>query len=137
MHGLEGKNFEFTEDGKVDVSNIADGASYNYFPINPVGNANFKRAKSDSWVNYDEMMDKINGQAVQDLFDGFVLDKSEIEVEYTALNDVQSEYGYPLQAGLVEDVDAAYEQYLQAAKAAGLDKVREAVAAQVEEFLAD
>lgn len=136
-YGLEGKNFEFTEDGKVDVSNIADGASYNYFPMNLLGNANFKRAKSDSWIHYDEMMDKIKGQAVQDLFDGFVLDKSEIEVEYTALNDVQSEYGYPLQAGLVDDVDAAYEQYLQAAKAAGLDKVREAVAQQVEEFLAD
>ena len=136
-YGLEGKNFDFTEDGKVDVSNIAEGASFNYFPSNLVGNAEFKRAKSDSWVNYDEMMEKIKGQAQQDLFDGFVLDKSEIEVEYTALNDVQSEFGYPLQAGLVTDVDAAYEQYLQAAKAAGLDKVKEAVAAQVAEFLAE
>ena len=136
-YGIEGKNYEKTEDGRIDVSNIADGASFNYFPSNLVGNASYKKAKSDSWVNYDEMMEKINGQAKQDLFDGFVLDKSNFETEYTALNDVQNEYGYPLQAGLVTDVDAAYDQYIAAAKAAGLDSVREQVAEQVAAFLAD
>ncbi len=49
---------------------------------------------------------------------------------------MQSEYGYPLQAGLVKDVDAAYEQYVAQAKAAGLDMVREEVEKQVKEWLA-
>ena len=82
------------------------------------------------------MMEKINNKLVPDIFEGFVLDKSSFETEYTALYNVQSEYGYPLQAGLVKDVDAAYEQYVAQAKAAGLDMVREEVEKQVKEWLA-
>ena len=62
-------------------------------------------------------------------------EESGFETEYTALYNVQTEYGYPLQAGLVNDVDAAYEEYLAAAKAAGLDMVREEVEKQVNAWL--
>ena len=88
-----------------------------------------------SQVKYDTMMEKINNKLVPDIFEGFVLDKSSFETEYTALYNVQSEYGYPLQAGLVNDVDAAYEKYLSAAKAAGLDTVKEEVTKQVNAWL--
>ena len=80
-------------------------------------------------------MEKINNKVVPSIFEGFALDTSGFDTEYTALYNVQSEYGYPLQAGLVNDVDQAYEEYLAAAKNAGLDMVREEVEKQVNAWL--
>lgn len=135
-YGMEGINYELADDGSIDTSNIEEGADFNYFPSNMVGNANFKKRKSNEWSQYDTMMEKINDKLILDPFDGFVLDKTNIDTEYTALYNVQTEYGFPLQAGLVSDVDEAYNQYLEAAKAAGLDKVKEEVTKQVKEWLA-
>ena len=135
-YGMEGVNYNLTEDGTIDTSNIADGASFNYFPSGMFANANFKKRKSDAWVNYDTMMEKINSKVVPDIFEGFVMDKSSFETEYTALNDVNSQYGYPLEAGLLKDVDKAYQTYLDKAKAAGLDKIRAEVEKQVNAWLA-
>lgn len=135
-YGMEGINYNLTEDGNVDVTNIAEGANFDYFPSRLIENASLEKRKGNEWKDYDVMMQKINDRIQQNPFDGFVLDKSEIEAEYTALFNVQSEYGYPLQAGLVNDVDSALEQYQQAAKAAGLDKVKEEVTRQAKEWLA-
>ncbi|MFF2091241.1 extracellular solute-binding protein [Paenibacillus sp. NPDC058174] len=135
-YGTEGVNYSLTSDGMIDTSKIADGASFNYFPSGMFGNANFKKRKSDAWEHYDTMMEKINKKVVPDIFEGFVLDKSSIETEYTALNDVNSQFGIPLEAGLLSDVDKAYDKYLEKAKAAGLDKVRTEVEKQVKAWLA-
>lgn len=134
-YGIEGTNYNLTPEGNIDTTTIEDGAAFNYFPSNMIANENFKKRKGDEWKEYDTMMEKINNKLVPDIFEGFVLDKSSFETEYTALYNVQSEYGYPLQAGLVNDVDAAYEKYLSAAKAAGLDMVKEEVTKQVNAWL--
>lgn len=134
-YGMEGINYHKMDDGSIDTTNIEEGAAFNYFPSNMVLNENFKKLKGNEWSEYDSMMEKINAKLVPDIFEGFVLDKSSFETEYTALYNVQTEYGYPLQAGLVADVDAAYEKYLAAAKAAGLDEVRAEVEKQVNEWL--
>lgn len=134
-YGIEGVNYNLV-DGMIDVSNIAEGADFNYFCGGLLADKDLKKKKSDSWVNYDEMMQKINDNAELTFFSGFALDKSEFENEYTALVETQNTYGYPLQAGLVEDVDAAYEEYLAAAKAAGLDEIRAKVQEQVDAFVA-
>lgn len=135
-YGTEGVNYHLTEDGSIDVTNIEEGADFNYFPSGLFANANFKKRNGNEWEHYDEMMEKINSKVTPGVFDGFALDKSNIDTEYTSLYNVQVEYGYPLQAGLVEDVDAAYQQYLDAAKAAGLDKVHDEVERQVKEWIA-
>ena len=133
-YGLEGVNYNLV-DGKIDVSDIAEGADYNYFTTGLVANKNYKKVKTNYWKNYEEMMDTLESRATVRLFDGFVLDRTNFDAEYTALNNAQMEYGYPLQAGLVNDVDAAYDQYLAAAKAAGLDMIKEEITAQVNAYL--
>ncbi len=135
-YGTEGVNYNRTPEGNIDTTSIAEGADFNYFPSNMIGNKNFKKLKGNEWKEYDTMMEKINNKLVPDIFEGFVLDKTNFETEYTALYSVQSEYGYPLQAGLVKDVDKAYQEYLDRAKAAGLDKVRAEVEKQVNAWLA-
>lgn len=134
-YGMEGINYNLTEDGLFDTSQIAEGAGFNYFNNNMIGNKEFKKMKGDEWSQYDAMMEKINAKVVPDIFEGFVMDKSSFETEYTALYNVQCEYGYPLQAGLVKDVQKAYDQYVAAAKQAGLDKVKEEVTKQVNAWL--
>ena len=135
-YGIEGVNYNKTPEGNIDTTNIAEGSDFNYFPSNMISNKNFKKLKGNEWAEYNTMMEKINNKVVPDIFEGFVLDKSNFESEYTALYSVQSEYGYPLQAGLVKDVDKAYQEYLDKAKAAGLDKVRDEVEEQVNAWLA-
>ena len=134
-YGMEGINYTLADDGSIDTSNIEDGASFNYFPSSLVGNENFEKHQSNYCDDYDEIMEKINNKVVPSIFEGFALDTSGFDTEYTALYNVQSEYGYPLQAGLVNDVDQAYEEYLAAAKNAGLDMVREEVEKQVNAWL--
>ena len=69
-----------------------------------------------------------------DVYKRQVLDTSLIDIEYTALNNVRIEYGYPLNVGAVEDVDAAYEDYVRRSKEAGLDLCREEVERQLNAF---
>lgn len=134
-YGMEEINYNRTSEGTIDTTDIEEGADFNYFPSNMVANKNFKKLKGNEWKEYDAMMEKIENKLVPDMFEGFVLDKSNFETEYTALYNVQSEYGYPLQAGLVNNVDKSYEEYLKQAKAAGLEKVRAEVEKQVKEWI--
>ena len=60
----------------------------------------------------------------------FSEDYSAYSAEKAAIDDVVSEYLLPLQNGLVDDVDAAVETFLEKVKAAGLDSVREGWEAQ-------
>lgn len=135
-YGMEGVNYKLT-DGKLDKTSInEDTNGFNYFPADIIGNSEFELVEIGRWARYDEYVDKLKSRTVDNILDGFVLDTTEFSTEYTALYNVMQQYGYPLQAGLVKDVDAAYKQYLDAAKGAGLDKCREGVEKQIQAFLA-
>ena len=105
-YGLEGKNYELTADGKIDTSNIdAATEAFNYFPANPLKNEEFELIPADRWDEWDEHNNVFKDRAKPNLLAGFALDTSTMEAAYTALNQVRIEYGLPMQAGLVDDVD--------------------------------
>jgi ABC-type sugar transport system, periplasmic component len=135
-YGMEGVNYKLT-DGMLDKTGInEDTNGFNYFPADIIGNSEFELKEVNRWSRYDEYVQMLKDKTVDNILDGFVLDTSGFEAEYTALYNVSVEYGFPLEAGLVKDVDAAYKTYIEKAKAAGLDKVREGVEKQVQAFLA-
>jgi putative aldouronate transport system substrate-binding protein len=61
---------------------------------------------------------------------GFAEDFSEYEAERAAVIAVIEQYLRPLEAGVVDDVDAAVAEFLEKAEAAGLAKCREGFKAQ-------
>lgn len=135
-YGLEGTNYKLSEDGAVDTSFVdlsIDG--YNYFSGALFGDKLLERKKTSDWSETEERMKVLESRAITNVLGGFVFDTSNIEAEYTALNQVRIEYAFPLQAGLVEDVDAAYQTLLEKSKDAGLEACRVEVERLVNEFL--
>ena len=53
----------------------------------------------------------------------------------SAVGNVVTQYGVPIDLGMVSDVNAAIAEYKTKLKEAGLDKITEECKAQVEEFL--
>jgi len=67
---------------------------------------------------------------------GFIVDDSEWTTEKSACIAVSTEYLTPIQAGLVDDVDAAIDEFLEKMEAAGLKKIQESYMAQWEAYIA-
>jgi len=133
-YGTEGVNFKLT-DGKIDTSDIdttVDG--FNYFPASLFDNAKFFKPNFDQWPRYGEYESKLKARTRDNMLAGYVFDVSAIEAEYTAVNQVRIEYGFPLQAGLVNDVDKAYGDFVKRSKDVGLEKCRAEVERQLNEF---
>lgn len=61
---------------------------------------------------------------------GFSEDYTEYQAERTAVSNVMRQYLAPLEAGFVDDVEAAVAEFLQKVDEAGLEKCREAYTAQ-------
>lgn len=135
-YGVLGSNYKLNDAGAVDTSFIdttVDG--FNYFPGSLFGDKQLERKKTSDWSETPARMEVLQSRAIPNILDGFVLDTSNIEAEYTALNQVRIEFAFPLQAGLVDDVDAAYQTLLDKSKDAGLEACRVEIEREVNEFL--
>ncbi len=133
-YGYEGINYELV-DGKRDTSNInMDTNMYDNFPSSLVTNTNFKIDDINKYKKYDEYMADIEKRYQPDPLAGFVLDISPVEAQYNAINQVRIQYGFPLMAGLVDDVDAAYDDYIKRLEDAGLEEVRAEFESQLNAF---
>lgn len=69
-------------------------------------------------------------------FTGFVLDTSNISTEVAACTNAKQQYGWPLELGYTDDVEASIEQYRQAMKSAGIDRVIEECQKQLDAYIA-
>jgi putative aldouronate transport system substrate-binding protein len=65
----------------------------------------------------------------------FTFDDSSVKNEMAALNAVVTQYGLPLQLGLIADADKGIETYKQKLKDAGMDKVLAAVQTQATAYV--
>ncbi|WP_442953115.1 extracellular solute-binding protein [Paenibacillus sp. Soil750] len=66
-------------------------------------------------------LDKI---ATPDKYTGFAEDYTSYQAERAALEQVEKQYLYPLEAGLVADVEGGLKTFMEKAKVAGLDKIQ-------------
>jgi putative aldouronate transport system substrate-binding protein len=71
-----------------------------------------------------EIFKQLDAIQTPDIFTGFAEDYSSYQAERAALEQVEKQYLYPLQAGLVADVEAGMKTFMDKAKAAELDKVQ-------------
>lgn len=129
QYGIEGVHYEVAEDGTY--KNL--DASFGYEALNgwSLRNPAYKLANGQGGVLLQEMFDHYaevieeKGTPSVDPFGAFAEDYSAYSAEKSAVDDVCSEYLKPIEAGLVDDVEASVETFREKVKAAGLDTVRE------------
>jgi ABC-type sugar transport system, periplasmic component len=125
QYGIEGKNYE-----------VVDGY---YTMIGDTSSNGFPREGMNGWAwrnpeymlfdkNYDgvkAIFDELDKIQVPDKFTGFAEDYTSYQAERAALEQVEKQYLFPLNAGLVKDVKQGLETFMEKAKQAGLEKIQE------------
>lgn len=137
--GIEGENYEMTEDGKVGLPEGVTNDSNTY----PVDVAGFWFVSKDlqpplaSWTDaYIAHREDLNGILVNNPMNGFEVDKEATKTEEANCNNAFTQYGQPLFIGAVPDVEAAFAELEEKAKAAGYDTVVAEAEKQIADFVA-
>ena len=125
-HGIEGKHWEFVDKANK-VIGFPAGVTAANSPYNPAqgwmwGNQFLEYYLSPAQIGTWEATKKINDASVGSTALGFTLNPDPIKNELAALSAVHSQYGLPLETGLV-DPATALPEYQQKLKDAGLDTV--------------
>lgn len=143
--GIEGTHYTINSDtGYYEVINQDDGTAmfgYEGFSTWNLRNSEYKLGgKNDAILQakFDELS-KIGAKCKYpntDIKSGFTEVDDEYAAEKTAVSNVMRQYLAPLQAGLVDDVDAAVEEFRTKVNAAGREKIVEGYKAQWEAYCA-
>lgn len=139
QYGIKGVHYEVAEDGTY--KNLDSSFGYEALNAWSLRNPAYKLANGQGGVLMQEMFDHY-GEVIEekgtpsvDPFGGFAEDYSAYSAEKSAVDDVCSEYLKPIEAGLVDDVEASVETFREKVKAAGLDTVREGWTKQWQAYL--
>lgn len=124
QYGVEGKNYE-VKDGYYTM--IGDSSS-NGFPREAMNGWAWRNPEFMLFdKNYDgvkAIFDELDKIQVPDKYTGFAEDYTAYQAERAALEQVEKQFLYPLNAGLVKDVEAGLQEFLEKAKQAGLEKIQ-------------
>ena len=137
MYGIEGTSYEII-DGQVkmlDPDNYAGSACWaartTEFNLDSYGSPDDLQTWKDS---FDEHIEEMGGKGTQRL-QGFTINTSSIETEYAACINVVQQYWWPLELAYV-DLETGLADFQAKLEAAGVDKVRETLQKQLDEYLA-
>ena len=135
--GIEGTHYEINSDGFYE--NLSTDFPYEGFNSWDLRNGDYKLMQPTD-VKLQAMFDKYNeiGSKTKfpntDIYSGFTEDYESYSAERTAVSNVMRQYLAPIQAGLVDDVDAAVAEFRDKVQAAGLDACREGFEKQWHEY---
>lgn len=136
MYGIEGYHFDLNESGQlVRPAAGQDPAKVNTHSMSGAQYAmrvkGLMREDAGVWVGYQPLLNQLNSMSVPNKFGAVVLDYTNVQAELAAVNQVVQQYGMPINVGIVDDVDAAVEEYRAQLESAGIDRLVEAVKAQM------
>ncbi|WP_163192326.1 extracellular solute-binding protein [Clostridium thermarum] len=133
QYGIKDVSYELTANNEIDFSNIDSdkhGAPSSWAWRNDA--LSYKQV--GTWEKWESIIEENKKLATPNPLDAFILDQTPVQTEVAAINQVKNQYGKPLQAGLVKDVEESYNTLLTQSKNAGLDKYREEVQKQIEAY---
>ena len=137
VYGIEGKHYKKVGDNQIEQFGVTGQATsssnYGLWKWN-VGNTKYAYNTLTDTMD-PKLIDEVNtgDHAVRSSFTGFALDTSKITTEIAQMNTVFEEFK-GLNLGTYSDVDKTYEEYMAKLKTAGLEKIREEIQRQVDEF---
>ena len=85
-------------------------------------------------AGFDKYIEEKNGEGSQK-YQGFNINTSNIETEYAAVQNVIQQYWQPLELAYV-DIESGLKDYQAKMEAAGIEKVREELQKQLDEYAA-
>ena len=142
-YGLEGTHWE--AEGDMEYLPISENSSR--YPADGScnwgwGNQEIKRTLHV--LEDDYLTQKMNATREQwdentknsHILSAFAFNEENVKSEAAVVNTVVSQYFMPISLGMVDDVDAAVEEFAQKLKEAGIDKIYEEVKKQTAEFAA-
>ncbi len=139
MYGIEGLHFSLTENGNLIKPAVGvDPSTVNNHSMSGAQYAmrvkNLMRNDAGVWKGFDDLVNWLSSIATLNKFGAVSLDYSDVQAEQAAVNQVVQQYGHPINIGLVDDVEAAIEEYRKQLKAAGIDRLVEVVSQQMEDY---
>lgn len=134
IYGIEGKDYEKLDDGRVKVSPDAKyGLSGSQWMI---ANVYLTYPTSKEEPNKNEILKKFDDDASLCSFTGFNFVTQPVQTELASCANVNSQYISQLMLGAI-DPDSVYDKYMEEMKKAGMDTVIAEVQKQLDEFMAN
>ena len=133
--GIEGKHFNFNPDGTASVipdTGYSDIAKNAWRYGNQFNGYVMEGQPADVW----EQTKKMNDESGKSPAIGFVLNTDSIGTEMANITNINSEYRARKDYGTAPR-EEYWDEYIQKLKAAGIEKVRDEVQRQYDEFLAN
>ncbi|MGN0180658.1 MAG: ABC transporter substrate-binding protein [Monoglobaceae bacterium] len=134
VYGIEGKDFEKMDDGRVKISpNAKYGMSGSQWML---ANVFITYPTSKENVNKNEVLKKFDENAALCPFTGFTFITEPVQTELASCANVNSQYINQLMLGAV-DPDSVYDKYMSEMKKAGMDTIIEELQSQLDEYMAN
>ena len=127
QYGIKGVHYDVVDGLYQNLSENFKYENFNTWNLR----VNDYKLPQESDVALQAMFDRYNEIGAKskfpnvNIYGGFTEDYSEYEFQRTAVSNVMRQYLAPLQAGLVEDVDKAVEEFRQKVTEAGLQECRD------------
>lgn len=135
VFGIKGTNWDVDDEGYKKEPDGYDKATTEYYSDWWGGRMDeFELKSRDEWPGIYDMWADLDTKVQPFPYGNFVIDRTNIEAELTALGQVTETYGPAIDFGKTPDVEAAIEDYRNALKAAGYDKVLAELQAQMDAY---
>lgn len=139
-YGIEGEHYKLIDETTIEpIGYVSQGSSSSPYGLWKWNTGNVKFAYGLTSENITgEQIDQVNLAPTVKYasLTGFVPDISEIETELAQIDTVFEEYK-TLNMGNMPDVEKSYTEYMDKLKKAGLEKAKEVLQKQVDEFFAN
>ncbi|CAH1221746.1 hypothetical protein PAECIP111892_05035 [Paenibacillus auburnensis] len=136
--GIEGVNY-VEKDGKIDLPEGVTADSNTYAP-DAAGFWFTNKSQFPPMANWTEQYiqhkESLKDILVPYVYNSLAMDTANIKTELANMSTVYTQYGLPIQGGIVKDVDKAFTELEKKAKDAGIDKIVAEAEKQTQEFLA-
>ena len=134
-YGVEGTHWKEASDKKYEP--LADGANFPAGNVCPWGWYSAKYARTsaaDPAIVQETINEWTEKYLVQNSLSAFNFDDSNVKNEMAAVGNIITQYGVPLDLGMVSDVEAGIKEYRTKLTEAGFDKILEECKKQAKEF---
>jgi putative aldouronate transport system substrate-binding protein len=131
--GIEGENYIKQADGKVVRNDENTSYVHDVWETNTIKAPSLLAEEPDNKV---ELYDEFNASGIPSMAMGFRFDSTNVEAEYTAVANAESEFGYLLETGAINP-ETGIPVYIDALNEAGLQKILNEMQSQYDAWLAD
>ncbi len=135
-YGVLGTSYELNDEGQFT---ILDTDLYATNAMWAARTMDLNRNQAGVPETYDTLRQEWEGKIKEavgaEKFTGFVMDTSSISTEVAACTNARQQYGWPLELGYTDNVEASIEEYKTAMQAAGIDKVIAECQKQLDAYL--